>query len=153
MAYYNKEVHLHAMVKVRCEKEIDGKTHVKVVESTVGRFLMNTIIPQDLGFVTRETTADEFKLEIDKVIDKGVLSEIVYKCFMKHGPAKTSAVLDDIKSMGYKYSTKSAVTVSISDMEVPSVKPKLLAEADEQVDKVLKQFKRGLISDDERILQ
>lgn len=150
MAYYNKEVHLHAMVKVRCEKEIEGKTHVKVVESTVGRFLMNTIIPQDLGFVTRETTADEFKLEIDKVIDKGVLSEIVYKCFMKHGPAKTSAVLDDIKSMGYKYSTKSAVTVSISDMEVPSVKPKLLAEADEQVDKVLKQYKRGLISDDER---
>lgn len=150
MAYYNKEVELHAKVKVRVKKVIDGKEHVKIVESTVGRFLFNQIIPQDLGFVVRETPADMFKLEIDKVVDKGVLSEIVYKCFTRHGAAKTSMVLDDIKKMGFTYSTKAAVTVSISDMEVPDVKPHLLEEADVKVDKVLKKYKRGMITEAER---
>ena len=150
MAYYNKEVELHAKVKVRVKKVIDGKEHVKIVESTVGRFLFNQIIPQDLGFVVRETPADMFKLEIDKVVDKGVLSEIVYKCFTRHGAAKTSMVLDDIKKMGFTYSTKAAVTVSISDMEVPDVKPQLLDEADVKVDKVLKKYKRGMITEAER---
>ncbi|EDS71911.1 DNA-directed RNA polymerase, beta' subunit [Anaerofustis stercorihominis DSM 17244] len=150
MAYYNKEVELHAKVKVRVKKVIDGKEHVKIVESTVGRFLFNQIIPQDLGFVVRETPADMFKLEIDKVVDKGVLSEIVYKCFTRHGAAKTSMVLDDIKKMGFTYSTKAAVTVSISDMEVPDVKPQLLEEADVKVDKVLKKYKRGMITEAER---
>ncbi|WP_290771652.1 DNA-directed RNA polymerase subunit beta' [Anaerofustis sp.] len=150
MAYYNKEVELHANVKVRMKKIIDGKEHVKVVESTVGRFLFNQIIPQDLGFVVRETPADMFKLEIDKVVDKKVLSEIVYKCFTRHGAAKTSMVLDDIKKMGFTYSTKAAVTVSISDMEVPDVKHQLLDEADEKVEKVLKKYKRGMITEAER---
>ena len=150
MAYYNKEVELHAKVKVRVKKVIDGKEHVKIVESTVGRFLFNQIIPQDLGFVVRETPADMLKLEIDKVVDKGVLSEIVYKCFTRHGAAKTSMVLDDIKKMGFTYSTKAAVTVSISDMEVPDVKPQLLDEADVKVDKVLKKYKRGMITEAER---
>ena len=150
MAYYNKEVELHAKVKVRVKKVIDGKEHVKIVESTVGRFLFNQIIPQDLGFVVRETPADMFKLEIDKVVDKGVLSEIVYKCFTRHGAAKTSMVLDDIKKMGFTYSTKAAVTVSISDMEVPDVKPQLLDDADVKVDKVLKKYKRGMITEAER---
>lgn len=150
MAYYNKEVEIHAPVKVRMKKVIDGKEHVKVVESTVGRFLFNQIIPQDLGFVTRQTPADMFKLEIDKVVDKKVLSEIVYKCFTRHGAAKTSMVLDDIKKIGFTYSTKAAVTVSISDMEVPEVKHELLEQADEKVEKVLKQYKRGMITEAER---
>lgn len=150
MAYYNKEVEIHAPVKVRMKKVIDGKEHVKLVESTVGRFLFNQIIPQDLGFVTRQTPADMFKLEIDKVVDKKVLSEIVYKCFTRHGAAKTSMVLDDIKKIGFTYSTKAAVTVSISDMEVPEVKHELLEQADEKVEKVLKQYKRGMITEAER---
>ncbi len=150
MAYYNKEVEIHAPVKVRMKKVIDGKEHVKLVESTVGRFFFNQIIPQDLGFVTRQTPADMFKLEIDKVVDKKVLSEIVYKCFTRHGAAKTSMVLDDIKKIGFTYSTKAAVTVSISDMEVPEVKHELLEQADEKVEKVLKQYKRGMITEAER---
>lgn len=152
MAYFNKDVGLHSKVKVRIEKEINGRKHSKLVESTVGRFIYNQIIPQDLGFVPRNTgnTADEFNLEINQVVDKKVLSEIVYKCFTRHGASRTSMVLDDIKAMGYKYSTKAAVTVSISDMEVPTVKPALLDDADKQVDVVMKQFKRGLINEPER---
>jgi len=150
MAYNNKVVTLHSMVKVRITKEIDGKKHSRLIESTVGRFLFNEIIPQDLGFVERETFDDEFDLEIDTTVDKKVLSEIVEKCYEKHGPTKTSIVLDNIKRMGFHYSTIGAITVGVSDMEVPSKKPELLAAAEVEVDKVQKLFRRGLISEDER---
>jgi DNA-directed RNA polymerase subunit beta' len=150
MAYNNKVVTLHSKVKVRITREIDGKKQTRMVESTVGRFLFNEIIPQDLGFVERNTDEDEFALEIDRTVDKKVLSEIVEKCYEKHGPTKTSIVLDNIKRMGFHYSTIGAITVGVSDMEVPSKKPELLAVAETEVDKVQKLFRRGLISEDER---
>ena len=150
MAYYNRQVQLHARVKVKISKLIEGKMHTRIVESTVGRFLFNEIIPQDLGFVPRETLEDMFKLEIDKIVDKGVLSDIVYKCFTRHGAAITSQVLDDIKAIGFKFSTRAAVTVSISDMEVPDVKEQLMEEAEQKIEWINTQVKRGRLTEAER---
>ncbi|MBF7095999.1 DNA-directed RNA polymerase subunit beta' [Alkalibacter mobilis] len=150
MAYNNKVVSLHTRVKVRIRKEINGIEKTKLVESTVGRFLFNEIIPQDLGFVERETDDDMFKLEVDETADKKVLSAIVEKCYEKHGPTETSVTLDNIKRMGFHYSTIGAITVGVSDMEVPSKKVELLEKAEVEVDKVQKLFRRGLISEDER---
>ncbi|MFZ7134698.1 MAG: DNA-directed RNA polymerase subunit beta' [Eubacteriales bacterium] len=150
MAYHNKIVSLHSRVKVRIEKEIEGKKHSRIMESTVGRFLFNEKIPQDLGLVPRDTIDDYFKLEVDALVDKKKLSFIVEKCYAIHGPTKTSVVLDNVKKMGFHYSTIGAITVGVSDMEVPLGKPKLLEEADVDVDKVQKMFRRGLISEEER---
>ncbi|QSX07496.1 DNA-directed RNA polymerase subunit beta' [Alkalibacter rhizosphaerae] len=149
-AYNNKVVSLHSRVKVRLTKNIDGVDKQKIVESTVGRFLFNEIIPQDLGFVPRDTEEEMFQLEINTTVDKKVLSAIVEKCYEKHGPTHTSVTLDNIKRMGFHYSTIGAITVGVSDMEVPSKKPELLALAEIEVDKVQKLFRRGLISEDER---
>lgn len=150
MAYNNKVVSLHSRVRVRITKTIEGEEKTRLVESTVGRFLFNEIIPQDLGFVPRETEEDLFQLEINTTVDKKVLSSIVEKCYEKHGPTHTSVTLDNIKRMGFHYSTIGAVTVGVSDMEVPSKKKELLALAEIEVDKVQKLFRRGLISEDER---
>ncbi len=151
MAYFNKEVDLHARVKVRVTKQIDGKMVSRLVESTVGRFLFNQIIPQEgLGFVKRETVDDMFKLEVDRVVDKGMLTNIVYQCFLAYGAAKTSEVLDDIKSTGFKYSTISATSIGILDMEVPETKADILAQAEKDVNKIYKEFTRGFYTDDER---
>ncbi len=151
MAYFNKEVDLHARVKVRVTKEIGGKKITRLVESTVGRFLFNQIIPQEgLGFVQRETIDDMFKLEIDRVVDKGMLTNIVYQCFLAYGAAKTSEVLDNIKSTGFKYSTISATSIGILDMEVPEKKADILAQAEKDVNKIYKEFTRGFYTDDER---
>lgn len=150
MAYNNKVVTLHSRVKVRITKNINGKDQYRLVESTVGRFLFNEVIPQDLGFVPRETEDDLFQLEIDTTADKKVLSAIVEKCYEKHGPTSTSVTLDSIKRMGFHYSTIGAITVGVSDMEVPSNKPELLMQAEGEVDKVQKLFRRGLISEEER---
>ncbi|WP_425481519.1 DNA-directed RNA polymerase subunit beta' [Alkalibaculum sporogenes] len=149
-AYQNKVVSLHSRVKTRLYKEIDGKTQSRIVESTVGRFLFNEIIPQDLGIIKRETIDDLFLLEVDTLVDKKHLSYIVEKCYEVHGPTDTSLALDNIKKMGFHYSTVGAVTVGVSDMNVPKEKPQLLKEADIEVDKVQKMFRRGLISEDER---
>lgn len=150
MAYQNKKVSLHSRVKVRINKVIDGVSYTRLVESTVGRFLFNEIIPQDLGMVQRESIDDCFLLEIDTLVDKKKLSHIVERCYAIHGPTETSVVLDNVKKMGFHYSTIGAVTVGVSDMEVPSDKPKLLEDAEVEVDKVQKMFRRGLISEDER---
>lgn len=150
MAYFNKQVDLHARVKVRITKEIDGNSYTRIVESTVGRFLFNEIIPQELGFVKRETIDDMFKLEIDTVVDKGMLSKIVYRCFVTQGAAKTSILLDDIKRTGFAYSTKGAVTVGIADMEVPEAKHEILERADAEVSGIYRNFTRGLYTDEER---
>jgi len=144
MAYFNKEVDLHAKVKIR--RTVDNET--RLVESTVGRFIFNEDIPQDLGFVDREK--DKFSLEIDKTVTKKQLEEAVYRCFRKYGNSKTADVLDGIKSKGYQYSTKGAITISVSDITVPDEKKELIEKAEKQVIEYEKKYRRGLMTDDER---
>ena len=146
MAYQNGVAKLHAKVKVRIK--LDESDPGKLVESTIGRFIFNEHIPQDLGFVNRDE--DKYSLEIDKLVDKNTLGIIIDKCFRKHQNTKTAEVLDHIKETGFKYSTKGAITVSIGDMIVPDEKVALLAEAEEIVEKYEKSYRRGLISDEER---
>ncbi|SDZ23048.1 DNA-directed RNA polymerase subunit beta' [Tindallia californiensis] len=146
MAYYTGKVNLHARVKVRFKQDSGQENHT--VESTVGRFIFNESIPQDLGFVDRNK--DPHGLEIDFVCDKKALGRIISKCFRKHGNYATAKMLDYIKFMGFKYSTKGAITIAVSDMEVPKEKAELIKEAEERVDQYEKVFRRGLISDDER---
>ena len=146
MAYQTGVVGIHAKVKVRMYKDKDDPG--KLVESNVGRFIFNQGIPQDLGFVDRE--ADPYSLEVDFLCDKKKLGLIIDKCYRKHGNTGTVIMLDYIKSMGYKYSTKGAVTISISDMEIPKEKETIIAEADAMVDKYEKAYRMGLMSKQER---
>jgi len=150
MAYFNHAVDLHARVKVRAVREFENQKHTGFIESTVGRFIYNEILPQDMGFIKRTTLEDMFKLEVDMQVDKKVLTKIVDKCFKKHGPTITSEVLDNIKSYGYKYSTIAAITVGVSDMQVPGGKDVILERADKEVEKNLRNYHRGLLSDEER---
>ncbi|MCI8550212.1 MAG: DNA-directed RNA polymerase subunit beta' [Lachnospiraceae bacterium] len=151
LAYENKAVTLHSRVKVRMSKKTeDGTVKNGIVESTVGRFLFNEIIPQDLGFVDRSVPENELKLEIDFHVGKKGLKQILEKVINNHGPIKTAETLDAIKAMGYKYSTRAAMTVSISDMTVPATKKQLIADAQATVDRIAKNFRRGLITEEER---
>ncbi|QIB70235.1 DNA-directed RNA polymerase subunit beta' [Aminipila butyrica] len=147
MAYQNGVVGLHARVKVRryCDEE---DSRGKLVESTVGRFIFNANIPQDLGYVDRKS--DRHSLEVDFLCDKKKLGQIIDKCYRVHGNTGTAIMLDAIKDMGFHYSTKGAVTISISDMEIPDEKPAILAKAGEQVDKYEKAYRAGLVSNQER---
>ncbi|MCC3864611.1 DNA-directed RNA polymerase subunit beta' [Terrisporobacter petrolearius] len=145
MAYETKAVELHATVKVRTVFP-DGTTGL--IESTVGRFIFNENMPQDLGFVDRNV--DKFKLEIDFLVDKKALGKIIDKCFRRHGNTKTAEVLDHIKALGFKYSTVGGITVAVADMKVPKEKAEYIAAAEKQVDKFEKAYGRGLISDEER---
>lgn len=145
-AYLNKDISLHANVKVRVKLSDDDRG--KLVESTVGRFIFNRKIPQDLGYVNRNK--DPYALEIDSVVDKKALGVIVDKCFRRHGNIRTAKLLDDIKSMGFKYSTIGALTISMGDINVPDEKFEILKEADKQVEKYEKLLKRGLVSEVER---
>ena len=145
-AYYNGDVGIHARVKVRIK--LDENDRGKLVESTVGRFIFNEHIPQDLGFVDR--SVDKYSLEVDTVVDKKMLGEIVEKCYRKHGNTVTSTMLDKIKELGFRYSTKGAITISIDDVVVPPEKDELISKAEEEVDKFEKSYRRGLISDEER---
>ena len=145
MAYQTKAVELHSTVKMRIVLE-DGR--VGITESTVGRFIFNENIPQDLGFVNREE--DPFGLEIDYLVDKKALGKIIDKCFRRHGNTITAEVLDHIKSLGFKYSTIGGITVAVADMKIPETKKDLIKDAEVQVEKYEKVFRRGLISDEER---
>ena len=146
MAYQNGVVGIHAKVKVRMF--LDGDKEGRLVESTVGRFIFNQGIPQDLGFVDRDE--DPYSLEVDFLCDKKKLGAIIDKCYRKHGNTGTVIMLDYIKSMGYKYSTKAAVTISVSDMEIPEEKEAIIAAAEAEVDKYEKAFRMGLMSAQER---
>ena len=128
----------------------DGKEITGVVESTLGRFIFNEIIPQDLGFVDRSIPGNELKLEVDFLVAKKQNKQILEKVINIHGATKTAEVLDAVKAMGYKYSTRAAMTVSISDMTVPPEKPELIKQAQETVDHITKNYKRGLITEEER---
>ena len=150
MAYETRKVGLHSPVKLRVEKEINGKIESSIIDTTVGRTIFNSIIPQDLGFVDRTDKNNLFRQEIEFDVKKKEIGKIIDMSIEKFGISRTSEMLDDIKAYGYKYSTKSGLTVSVSDMEVPKDKDKILAEADEAVDEIMKQFKRGLISEDQR---
>ena len=151
LAYENQIITLHSRIKVRVHKQMpDGSTVTGNVESTMGRFLLNEIIPQDLGFVDRSNPDNALALEIDFHVGKKGLKQILEKVINTHGATKTAEVLDDIKAMGYKYSTRAAMTVSISDMTVPAKKPEMLEEAQKTVDLITKNFNRGLITEEER---
>ena len=151
LAYENGAVTLHSRVKVRVTKKMtDGTVKSAVVESTVGRFIFNEIIPQDLGFVDRSIPENELKLEVDFHVGKKQLKQILEKVINVHGATQTAVTLDDIKSIGYKYSTRASMTISISDMTVPESKPKMIADAQATVDRIAKNFRRGLITEEER---
>ena len=145
MAYQTKAVELHATVKMR-KVLPDGRKGL--IESTVGRFIFNENMPQDLGFVDRNE--DPFGLEIDFLVDKKALGKIIDKCFRRHGNTKTAEVLDHIKALGFKYSTVGGITVAVADMKIPKEKAEYIAHAEKQVDKFEKAYGRGLISDEER---
>ena len=150
MAYDQKVIGMHAPIKVRVTKEIEGKSYTGLIDATAGRLIFNSFIPQDIGFVDRSKEENYLKLEIDFEAKKKQLGEIVDRCIAKHGIARTAVVLDDIKANGYKYSTQAAVTVSVYDIEIPENKPEILAKAEADAEKVLKNYKRGLISNEER---
>ena len=150
MAYQNGDVGLHAKVFIRLHKEIDGVVKSKKVETTVGRLIYNEGIPQDLGFVDRSNPENDFELEINFPVIKKNLGTIVAKCIDVHGLSRSAELLDYIKSTGYKYSTKGAITVSVADVTVPKEKETILSSADDKVDEITKQYRRGLITEEER---
>ena len=151
LAYENKVITLQSRIKVRITKTMpDGTEMTGIVESTLGRFLFNEILPQDLGFVDRSIPRNELLLEVDFLVGKKQLKKILEKVINTHGATKTAEVLDSIKATGYKYSTRAAMTVSISDMTVPPQKPEMIQNAQNIVDKITKNYKRGLITEEER---
>ena len=151
LAYENQAITLHSKIKVRVTKTMPGGEEITgIVESTLGRFIFNEIIPQDLGFVDREKEENKLLLEIDFHVGKKQLKQILEKVINTHGATATAEVLDAVKAIGYKYSTRAAMTVSISDMTVPPQKPQMIQQAQDTVDRITKNFKRGLITEEER---
>ena len=150
MAYSLKKIELHAAIRVRVTKEYKGVEYTRIINATPGKIIFNEAIPQDLGFVDRDVEENICNLEVDFLVDKKALGKIIEKCYKVHGPTETSIMLDKIKSLGYHYSTIAGITVSVSDMIIPDAKEKLLSEAETEVDKIEKMYRRGLISYDER---
>ena len=150
MAYNVGAIDIHAAIKVRMFKVIDGVERHGIISTTVGKLMFNESIPQDLGYVDRENPETMFNLEVDFLITKKTLGKLIDKCYIKHGPTNTSIMLDNIKALGYHYSSIGAITVAASDMIVPEAKYTLLAEAEATVDKIEKMYKRGFISEEER---
>ena len=168
LAYHNGAVGLHAPVKVYMTRMIGGREVSGMIDATVGRLIFNEKIPQDLGFIDRSLPENVLKLEIgdnvlkkpqvkeainDNVepgVDKKLLGKIINASIKKHGITETATLLDDVKAMGYKYSTLGAITVCVDDMQIPKEKQELLAAAEERVDKVMKNYRRGLLTDEER---
>ena len=151
LAYENREISLHQRIKVkRTVFNGEGKEVTGIIDTTLGRCLFNEILPQDLGFVKRETDEDYLKLEVDFHVGKKQLKQILEKVINNHGATKTAEVLDNIKAMGYKFSTRAAMTVSISDMTVPESKKQILADAEHTVDEITKHYRRGFLTDEER---
>ena len=150
LAYDNHVITLHEAIMVRRTLTFDGVEESQLVETTAGRIIFNEIIPQDIGFVDRSLPENKFKYEIDFLTDKKGLGKIINRCINKHSSTDTAEVLDNIKSLGFKFSTRGALTVSVSDMEIPKEKVEFLAEADKEVDKITKMYRRGLMTDEER---
>ena len=150
MAYDAGFLGLHAKIHVKQTKVIDGKPVSKIIITTLGKLIFNEGIPQDLGFVDRSNPDNLFNLEITNIVTKKELGKIIDKCIKVHGTTETAVVLDNIKSKGYKYSTRGAITVSVSDMVIPDVKKKYIDETEGKIDNISKMYKRGLISEEER---
>ena len=150
MAYQTGELSLHALAKIRLEREFEGKIYRRIVSTSIGRVIFNHAIPQDLGYVKRETPDDMFKLEVDKLVVKKDLGNIIDHCFRKHGPTVTSEVADSIKALGYKYSTRGGVTVGFCDITVPEEKHNFLEAADEQCGQIDNLYRMGLLSAENR---
>ena len=149
-AYEMGIIEVHARVKMRVEKMWQGKKVSKLIETTPGLVIFNKSIPQDLGYKDRNNYDELFELEIDSLVGKDKLGKIVHQCFKRYGATETSIILDKIKKTGFHYSTKSAISIAVSDIVVPEKKKELLAQAEEKVQKAEKQYRRGLISEDER---
>ena len=150
MAYQDGVVGLHAPIKVRVSKIINGETVTRIIDATVGRLIFNDPIPQDLGYVDRNDPEHCLDLEVSFLVGKKQLGKIVDKCIITHGTSKTSEVLDRIKAQGFKYSTRGAITVAVCDAVIPAEKGDILAAADKKIEKVTKQYRKGLISAEEK---
>ena len=150
MAYQTGVIELHSKIKVRREMEINGEMCSALVDTTIGKIIFNNPIPQDLGFVDRSIPENMFKFEVDFLVKKGGLKKIIDKCIKKHGTARTSRLLDDIKAQGYKYSTKGAITVAVCDAVIPPEKKEIIADAETKIDEIRNQFMMGLRSNEER---
>ncbi|ACA54678.1 DNA-directed RNA polymerase subunit beta' [Clostridium botulinum] len=150
MAYQCKAVDIHAKIKVRLKRVVDGETIEGIIETTPGKIIFNESIPQDLGYIDRTIPENKLKLEVDFLVSKKTLGGIITRCYMKHGATKTSIMLDKIKAKGYHYSTIGAITISTSDMVVPEAKRELLENTEKQVEKIQKMYRRGFISEEER---
>lgn len=150
LAYDNHQITLHEAIRVKKVLTFGGVKESRMVRTTVGRIIFNEAIPQNLGYVDRNSEADKFRYEIDFLVDKKQIGKIINRCINRCGSTETAAVLDKIKSLGYKFSTKAALTVSVSDMEIPKEKPAFLAEAEEKVELITRKFRRGLMTDEER---
>ena len=150
MAYQNGEITLQSKVRIRMEREWNGEKRRKIMETSLGRVIFNNAIPQDLGYVDRSVEENIFKLEVDKLVAKGDLKGIVDRCYRRHGATTTSEVLDRIKALGFKYSTRGGITVGFQDITVPEKKPEILAAAEKEVDGIDNLFRTGLLSETER---
>ncbi|MDD3172989.1 MAG: DNA-directed RNA polymerase subunit beta' [Herbinix sp.] len=151
LAYENGAIDLHEMIKIRrFGINNDGVEEIRAIESTLGRFIFNEIIPQDLGFVDRTKDENYLQLEINFLVGKKQLKPILEKCINIHGATKTAEILDAVKSLGYKYSTRAAMTVSISDMEVPKEKKQIIANAEATIENIAKEYRRGRMTEEER---
>ncbi len=146
MAYEEGVISLHALIKIRMTKEVNGEKVTKLVETSIGRVIFNEPVPQNLGFVDRSDPENAFKLEADFLVNKKMLGKIIAKCIKIHGTAVTADVLDKIKNQGYKYSTRSGITVASCDATIPPKKAELLAAAEKEIEKIDRNYQRGLIS-------
>ncbi len=150
LAYDVGAIGLHAPIKVRMTKEVDGEVRSGIIDTTIGKLIFNQPIPQDLGFVDRTIPENEFKLEVDFLVTKSALNKIADRCIRVHGCTETAEILDAIKAQGYKFSTRGAITVSCADMSVPPEKEALIAEAEVKINKITTAYRRGLLTDEGR---
>ena len=153
MAYYEGDLGLHARMKVRMTKEINGEKVTKLVETTLGKIIFNNPVPQDLGFVDRSDPENAFRLEVEFLVSKKTLGKIIDRCIRKHGTSVTAEVLDNIKNQGYKYSTKSGITVAVCDATIPPRKKEILDNTETIVDEINRKYNRGLLSNQDRSSQ
>ncbi len=153
LAYDSGVIDLHARIKVRITKEIDGEKKSKIIDTTLGKLIFNDPVPQDLGFIDRSNPDDIFRLEVEGLVNKKLLGKVISRCIQVHGTAKTAEVLDNVKNQGYKYSTQSGITVAVCDATIPEAKKGILEETENTVDEINRKYNRGLLSNEDRSKQ